>query len=299
MALVLSVFEQGMIYAIMALGIYITYTILDFPDLTVDGSFPLGAAITAVMITKGINPLLTLLVSFAAGALAGVVTGIIHVKLKVRDLLSGIIMMTALYTVNLRIAGKANLPIYNMTTIFDNDIINKIFTGSFAQFDKVIIILIITMVSKCILDWYMNTKSGFLLRVAGDNDVLVTTLGNDKGTIKIIGLAIANGLVTLSGCIFAQQQRYFDVTMGTGTMVIGLASVIIGTSIMKKITFFKVTSSVVIGSIVYKGCVAIAIKFGFNANDLKLITAVLFLSVLVIGKKSNKKKVMKKVSVSA
>ena len=128
MTLVLSVLEQGMIYAIMALGIYITYTILDFPDLTVDGSFPLGAAISAVLITKGVNPILTLLISFLAGVAAGTLTGLIHVKLKVRDLLSGIIMMTALYTVNLRIAGRANVPIYNMTMLFDNALVKKIFT---------------------------------------------------------------------------------------------------------------------------------------------------------------------------
>ena len=228
MTLVLSVLEQGMIYAVMALGIYITYTILDFPDLTVDGSFPLGAALSAVLITKGVNPLLTLLISFAAGAFAGTLTGLIHVKLKVRDLLSGIIMMTALYTVNLRIAGRANLPIYNMTTIFDNDFVKSVFKGGLAQFSNVIIILVITLIMKFLLDWYMSTKSGYLLRAVGDNETIVTSMGVDKGTVKIIGLAIANGLCSLSGCIFAQQQRYFDVSMGTGTMVIGLASVIIG-----------------------------------------------------------------------
>ena len=233
MTLVLSVLEQGMIYAIMALGIYITYTILDFPDLTVDGSFPLGAALSAVLITKGVNPILTLLIAFAAGACAGTLTGLIHVKLKVRDLLSGIIMMTALYTVNLRIAGRANLPIYNMTTLFDNDLVRSVFQGALAQFANVIIILVITLIMKFLLDWYMNTKSGYLLRAVGDNETIVTSMGVDKGTIKIIGLAIANGLVSLSGCIFAQQQRYFDVSMGTGTMVIGLASVIIGISLLK------------------------------------------------------------------
>ena len=194
MTLVLSVLEQGMIYAIMALGIYITYTILDFPDLTVDGSFPLGAALSAVLITKGVNPILTLLVTFAAGAFAGMLTGIIHVKLKVRDLLSGIIMMTALYTVNLRIAGRANLPIYNMTTLFDNDFVRNIFKGGLAQFSNVIIILVITLVMKFLLDWYMSTKSGYLLRAVGDNETIVTSMGVDKGITKIIGLAIANGL---------------------------------------------------------------------------------------------------------
>ena len=153
MTLVLSVLEQGMIYAIMALGIYITYTILDFPDLTVDGSFPLGAALSAVLITKGVNPILTLLIAFGAGAVAGMLTGIIHVKLKVRDLLSGIIMMTALYTVNLRIAGRANVPIYNMTTLFDNGLVKGIFKGSFAAFSNVVIILVITVIMKLLLDW--------------------------------------------------------------------------------------------------------------------------------------------------
>ena len=286
MTLVLSVLEQGMIYAIMALGIYITYTILDFPDLTVDGSFPLGAALSAVLITKGVNPILTLLVTFAAGAFAGMLTGIIHVKLKVRDLLSGIIMMTALYTVNLRIAGRANLPIYNMTTLFDNDFVRNVFKGGLAQFSNVIIILVM----KFLLDWYMSTKSGYLLRAVGDNETIVTSMGVDKGITKIIGLAIANGLCSLSGCIFAQQQRYFDVSMGTGTMVIGLASVIIGISLLKKATFLRVTSSVVIGAIVYKACVAIAIKLGMPSSDLKLITAVLFLIILVLGMDRNKRK---------
>ena len=288
-ALVLSVFEQGMIYAIMALGIYITYTILDFPDLTVDGSFPLGAALSAVLIAKGVNPLLTLVIAFAAGAVAGTLTGLIHVKLKVRDLLSGIIMMTALYTVNLRIAGRANLPIYNMT-LFDNDLVRGVFQGAAAQFANVIIILVITLIMKFILDWYMNTKSGYLLRAVGDNETIVTSMGVDKGTIKIIGLAIANGLVSLSGCIFAQQQRYFDISMGTGTMVIGLASVIIGISLLKKVTFIRVTTSVIIGSIVYKACVAIAIKLGMPSSDLKLITAVLFLIILVLGMDRKKRK---------
>ncbi|MCI7107337.1 MAG: ABC transporter permease [Agathobacter sp.] len=290
MTLVLSVLEQGMIYAIMALGIYITYTILDFPDLTVDGSFPLGAALSAVLITKGVNPVLTLLVSFLAGAAAGTLTGLIHVKLKVRDLLSGIIMMTALYTVNLRIAGRANVPIYNMTTLFDNGLVKNVFQGSFAAFSNVIIIFVITLIMKLLLDWYMSTKSGYLLRAVGDNETIVTSMGVDKGTVKIIGLAIANGLVSLSGCIFAQQQRYFDISMGTGTMVIGLASVIIGISLLRKVSFLRVTTSVIIGSIVYKACVAIAIKLGMPSSDLKLITAVLFLVILVIGMDRSKRK---------
>ena len=293
MTLLLSVLEQGMIYAIMALGVYITYKILDFPDLTVDGSFPFGAAITCALIAKGVNPLLTLPISFLLGAGIGVCTGLIHVKLKVRDLLSGIIMMTALYTVNLQIAGRANLPIYNYSTIFDNAFVNGIIPEAISEYRTVIIILLITVAMKLLLDWYMNTKSGFLLRAVGDNDTIVTSLGVDKGLVKIIGLAVANGLVSLGGCIYAQQQRFFDVSMGTGTVVIGLASVIIGTSLFKKITFWNVTTSVIIGSLLYKGCVALALRMGIPSNYLKLVTAMLFLLILVF---SMDRKSVKKVS---
>ena len=252
MALVLSVFEQGMIYAIMALGMYITYKILDFPDMTVDGSFPMGAAITAILISRGMNPFIALPVCFMAGALVGVLTGLIHVKLRVRDLLSGIIMMTALYSVNLTIAGRANVPIYNRQTIFDNEFMNRIIPEALNPYKTLLVVTIITLVTKLLLDAYMATKSGFLLRAVGDNDTLVTSLGVDKGLVKIIGLAIANGLVALSGSIFAQQQRFFDISIGTGTAVIGLASVIIGTSLLKKVNFLKITTSVVIGSLIYK-----------------------------------------------
>lgn len=289
MALLLSVLEQGLIYAIMALGVYITYKILDFPDLTVDGSFPMGAAIACILIVKGVSPILTLPICFAAGAFVGMLTGLIHVKLKVRDLLSGIIMMTALYTVNLRIAGKANLPIYNMPTIFDNGLVNSLFPGSLETYKTVAVILVITLATKFLLDWYMSTKSGFLLRAVGDNDSIVTSLGVDKGLVKIVGLSIANGLVTLGGCVFAQQQRFFDISSGTGTVVIGLASVIIGISLFKKVTFLRVTTSVVIGSLLYKGCVAVAIRMGLSSSDLKLITAVLFLAILVLGMDRKKK----------
>ena len=290
MALILSVLEQGMIYAIMALGVYITYKILDFPDLTVDGSFPMGAAIACILISKEMNPYLTLPISFAAGALVGMITGMIHVKFKVRDLLSGIIMMTALYTVNLRIAGRANLPIYNQENIFDNQFINIIFPSSLEKYKTAVMIFVIMIFTKFLLDWYMNSQSGFMLRAVGDNETIVTSLGVDKGMIKVIGLSIANGLVSLSGCIFANQQRFFDISSGTGTVVIGLASVIIGTSIFKKVTFFRVTSSVIIGSLLYKACVAIAIRVIPASSDLKLVTAVLFLVILVIGTDRRRRK---------
>ena len=282
MDFIVTILEQGLIYAILALGVYITYKTLDFPDLTVDGSFPLGAAVTAALITRGMNPYLTLPVSFLAGVLAGICTGLIHVKCKVRDLLSGIIMMTALWTVNLYIAGTANVPLFSRDSIFKNDFLIEIIPESMKSYVTLIIVLILAVVCKIILDLYMNTKSGYLLRAVGDNETVVTALAKDQGNVKILGLAIANGLVSLAGCVFAQEERVFEISMGTGAIVIGLASVIIGTSIFKKISYVKTTTAVIIGSIIYKACVAVAIR-NFEPQAMKLITAILFLIILVIS----------------
>jgi putative ABC transport system permease protein len=290
--LVISILEQGLIFAIIAMGVYITYKILDFPDLSVDGTYPLGAAITAAMIASGVNPLLAMLASIAAGAVAGLITGLIHVKLKVRDLLSGIITMTALYSVNLHIAGKANLPIFNTTTIFNNGIVDTIFPDFLEPYKTLIIIFIVALLAKLLLDWYLKTKSGYLLRAVGDNPAVVTSLANDKGTVKIIGLIISNALVALAGSVICQQQRFFEIQMGTGTIVIGLAAVIIGLTLFKRVPKIKPTTSVAIGSILYKACVALAITYGLSATDMKLVTAVLFLLILVLAmeRRSRRKK---------
>ena len=218
MNLLVTTVEQGLIYGILALGVYITYKILDFPDLTVDGSFPLGSAVTAALIVKGVNPYLTLLISFAAGVVAGICTGLIHVKCKVRDLLSGIIMMTALWTINLRIAGTANVPIFGEKSIFDNDWMNGIFTGSLASYKVCIVSLVIALIAKIILDLYLKTKSGFLLRAVGDNANLVTSLAKDQGNVKILGLAIANGLVCLSGSISVRNREYLKFPVVPGLL---------------------------------------------------------------------------------
>lgn len=280
MALVLSVLEQGFIYTILALGIYITYKILDFPDLTVDSSFPLGAAVCVVMIKNGINPYIALPAAFIAGGISGFVTGIIHVKFKVRDLLSGIITMTMLYSVNLHItSGQANVPIFSNDTIFTLSPIKDIA----GNYNTVIVIFVIAFICKIAMDLYLKTKSGYLLRAVGDNEAVVTSLAKDKGTVKIIGLVIANALVALAGCVMCQQQRFFDISMGTGTMVIGLASVIIGTNVFGKLSFLKTTTTVIIGSIIYKACVAIAIACGMQAIDMKLITGALFLIILIVS----------------
>lgn len=288
MSLIITTMEQGFIYGILALGVYITYKILDFPDLTVDGSFPLGGAVGAALITKGMSPFLALLLAFLAGALAGMLTGLIHVKGKVRDLLAGIIMMTALWMVNLRIAGTANVPLFSQKTIFKNDLIDRMFPGTLKNYATLALIFVIAVGAKLLLDLYLGTKSGFLLRAAGDNDKLVTSLAKDAGNVKIIGLAIANGLVALAGCVFCQEERVFEISMGTGAMVIGLASVIIGTSLFRKLSFLKTTTTVFFGAVIYKLCVGIAIK-NFEPRDMKLITAVLFLVILLISTERKRK----------
>ena len=222
--ILIGILEQGFIYGILALGVYITYRILDFPDLSVDGTFPMGAAVAAVMITVGLNPWLALIVAFLAGALAGLVTGLIHVKGHVRDLLSGIITMTALYSINIHIAmGKANLPIFNGETIFNSGVAVML-PEPLQPYRTLIITGVLILLCKVAMDWYLNTKSGFLLYAAGDNQQVVTALAKDQGKVKILGLILANGLVSLSGAVLCQQQRFFDVSMGPGSIEIGRAS---------------------------------------------------------------------------
>ena len=305
--IIFGILEEGLVYAIMALGVYITYKILDFPDLSVDGTFPLGAAVTAAGIANGlpfigtISPVAALFISFTVGALAGCITGLIHVKLKVRDLLSGIIVMTALYSIHLRIAGKANLPIFSKETIFSNSFLSAHVPEAASPFIVTIILFVIVMICKVLLDAYLQTRSGYLLRAVGDNDVLVTSLAKDKGLVKIVGLAIANGFAALAGSVYCQQKGFFEISIGTGTMVIGLANVIIGTQLLKRVGFIRSTTAVIIGSIVYKACVSIALLLNdlhiagldlsipVTASDLKLITSVLFLIILVVSPSSGKK----------
>lgn len=281
--LVVSTLTQGLIYALLSYGVYITYKILDFPDLSVDGSFPLGAAVTAVLLTNGTNPYLTLLAALGVGALAGLATGLIHVRVKVRDLLAGIITMTALFSINLQIAGSNLTVPRSIDTIFTAAPTMALFGGVSLIYRKLIVSLILTVVFKLILDAYFKTKNGLMLRAVGDNPVLVTSLAVDKGKIKIIGLVISNALVALAGCIVCHEQRSFSATMGTGQVVFGLATVIIGTTIFRKTSFIKGTTAVIIGSIIYKTCIQVAISLGLPANLLKLITALLFLAILAIG----------------
>lgn len=299
--LIAATLTQGLIYALLSYGVYITYSVLDFPDLTVDGSFPLGAAVTAVLLLKGMDPWLTLVCAALAGAAAGLCTGLIHVKLKVRDLLAGIITMTALSSVNLLIAGS-NLTVERaVDTIFVSRPVMALLGGLPLTGRKLVVALVLAVVIKLLLDLYFRTKSGLLLRAVGDNAALVTTLAQDKGRMKILGVVLANALVALCGGVLCQEQRSYSAVMGIGQVVFGLATVIIGISLIR---FFaasalsrrlrpipvlrvlaspKGTTAVLLGSILYKFCIQLAINAGLPANMLKFITAVLFLLVLVLA----------------
>ena len=299
--LIVSTLTQGLIYVLLSYGVYITYSVLDFPDLTVDSSFPLGAAVTAILLLQGVNPWVTLLCAAGAGAIAGLCTGLIHVKLKVRDLLAGIITMTALSSINLVLAGSNVTVERAVDTIFTSPLTMTLFGDLSLTTRKLILSLVLAVVIKLLLDLYFRTKSGLLLRATGDNGTLVTTLAQNKGNMKILGVVIANALVALCGAVVCQEQRSYSAVMGIGQVVFGLATVIIGISLirfftrskaaqgLRKVPVLRVlatpkgTMAVLLGSIIYKFCVQIAISAGLPANMLKFITAALFLVVLVIA----------------
>ena len=287
----LSNIGQGLIYAPIVLGVYITYSILDFPDLSVDGTFPLGAAITAVCISAGMDPVLAILLAVLAGAAAGYVTGALHVHLKITNLLCGILTMTALYSINLRIMGKANIPLTGSDTIYTLWERLLGLTGGTVT-EKLIcsaaLSLLIVVGIKVLLDLYMRTYAGMALLAVGKSEQLVKTLSINTGRLKITGLMIANGLTALSGAMMAQFQRFADVGMGSGTVVIGLAAVIIGRAVFGRARFIQGSTSVILGSIIYKIGVALALKAGLAASDTKLITAVFFVLVIVLQSQTSR-----------
>jgi len=258
----------------MVLGVYITYKILEFPDMSVEGSFPLGAAITSTCLMGGMHPLAACLFAVMGGMICGALTGILHVKLKISNLLSGILVMLAMYSINLRIMGKSNVPFFNEKTVFS------------AGLPPVVVAALFAILVKVLLDLFLKTKFGFLLIATGDNPELVTSLGIDTGVVKIAGLMISNSIVALSGSLMAQYQHFSDVGMGTAVMVMGLASVIIGISIFKRVPFMLPTTMVLIGSVLYRTSVALALKAGLPATDFKLITSVIV--IIALGLNGNK-----------
>jgi putative ABC transport system permease protein len=286
--LVEVVLREGFIYGIMAMGVYITYKILDFPDLSVDGTFPLGACIAALLITAGADPWLACLVAFAAGACAGCVTGVLHVKLGITDLLSGILVMTAMWSVNLILTGGSAIKqFFNRDTIFNSGPVLLLPEGLYPH-RQLIMVTLIALAVKYALDWYLSTKNGLLLRASGDNSQYVVNLARDPGSMKILGLAVGNGCTALAGCILAQLNQNADINSGKGMVVMALASVIIGISVFRRLNFFRFVTMAILGSILYKACLMAALQLGLPNSYLKLLMAVL-LTAAIVSEKVNRK----------
>ena len=287
--------QQGLLYCFMVLGVFITFRVLDFPDLTVDGSLPLGAAVTAAMIVNGHSPLLATLVGVGAGLLAGIVTGFLHLLLKSGEndsanygpkLLAGILTMTALYTVNLRIMGRSNTPLLGVDTIFEK--LGAILSLDLVDWNLILALVALAVVVKYVLDWFLHTEFGLTLQATGDNEQMIRAMGTNTAFTRIVGLAIANALVALTGSLVAQQQGFADVGMGIGTIVAGLAGVIMGEVLFGVRSISWVLFSVIGGSIVYRLLIAVSLRLGIAPTDLKLLTAVLVvvaLSVPTVRKK--------------
>ena len=282
--------SQGIIWGIMTLGVYITFKVLDFPDLTVDGSFALGGAVSAILISNGMNPFITLIFSFLAGSLAGLATGILNTKLQIPGILAGILSMIALYSINIRVmGGRPNIPLLGMTTSLT--IIQNILSLSKVMSD-LLVGFVFSLFIVFIMYWFFGTEMGCAIRATGNNEKMIRALGVDTNIMKTIGLMISNALVSLSGALVTQSQGYADVGMGNGTIVVGLASVIIGEVIFgNRFNFLYKLSSIVMGSIIYRIIIAIVLQLGLKATDLKLLTAIIVaiaLSVPVLNKKATK-----------
>jgi len=257
----------------MVMGVYITYKILNFPDLSADGSFTLGASVSAALIIKGVNPYISLVIAMLAGGVAGAMTGFLNVKLKIKDILSGILVMVGLYSINLRIMGVSNVSLFNYETIFSN--------GNIMFINFIILIL-----SAVLFTLFFKTKLGYVMKGTGDNENMIISLGLDTGKIKILALSISNGMIALSGGILAQYQGFSDINMGTGTVVMGLASIVLAYSIFRNIPFLNASVLCIIGTFLYRTSIALSLKLGFNPSDLKLISAIIVIIALTFGNES-------------
>ena len=294
--------EAGIIYALMALGVYLSFRILDFPDLTVDGSFVTGAAVAAVLIVKGVNPFIATIAALLVGILAGLLTGLLHTKGKINPLLSGILMMIALYSINLRIMGKSNIPLLQEGTVITqiNDFWSKLGIDGMIQsvltsiglsdfipktWGILATMLLLTIVVKLVIDWFLKTDLGLAIRATGDNETMIRSFSADTDLLKTLGLGLSNGLVALSGALIAQYNGFSDVGMGIGMIVIGLASVIIGEAIFGAKNIVRATLAVIGGAVLYRIIVTLALRVQFlDTGDMKLITALIVIIALVVPK---------------
>lgn len=282
-SLIMTSLEQGLIFAILAMGVFLTYKILDIADLSVEGTFPFGAFIFARFITMGVDPLVSTLLAFCFGTLAGLMTSVLFIKLKIKPLLAGILTMTMLYSINLRINGKANIPLFKFDSVFDLG-------------PSLLVLLVMVLLIKVLLDQFLKTETGYLLIATGDNESLVRSLGANSNKYKIIGLMLANGLVALSGALMAQMQGFVDITMGSSIIVVALASIIIGDTIRKNSNILNNTTRAILGAVIYKIMGGIAIDLGLAPTDLKAISATIVIvfiaynnfSVDILGLKKRK-----------
>jgi putative ABC transport system permease protein len=278
--------ESGVIYAIMALGVYLSFRVLDFPDLTVDGSFVTGGAVASIMIVNGYDPFISTSAALFAGFLAGCMTGILHTKGGINPLLSGILMMIALYSINLRIMGKPNVPL-----LAEETVITKIESWFASDWSILLFMLIVTLVIKFVLDLFLKTEVGLSLRAVGDNEGMVRSFSANTGWMKVLGLGLSNALVAFSGALVAQYNGFSDVGMGIGMIVIGLASVIIGEAVIGNSKIARATLAVVVGAILYRIIVTLALRIEFlDTGDMKLITAIIVIIALIMPKVLDKQK---------
>lgn len=264
--LILTSIEQGLIFAVLAVGVTITFKILDFADMSVEGTFPMGAFVFAKFVTMGTGPITGTILAFICGTFAGLITYTLNIKLKIKALLSGILTMTILYSVNLRLNGKSNVGLFNYGSIFDGK-------------EVVIVLIIIAAAVKILMDLFLKTEVGYLLIATGDNETLVRSLGENSNKYKLIGLMISNGLVALSGAMMAQYQGFAEITMGTGIIVVAIASVIVGDTIFRNIKL-KNTTRAIMGALLYKFIGAVAIDLGLEPTDLKAINAIIVIAFL-------------------
>lgn len=273
--------EIGLIFGLVALGVFISFRVLRFPDLTVDGSFPLGGAVAATLISAGVDPFLATIAAVGAGALAGAVTGWLSVKLRIMDLLASILVMIALYSVNLRVMGKPNVPLITEATVFT--VLQPAWLSDYLA--RPLMVLLLVLILKAVLDAFLASDLGLALRASGSNPRMARAQGVNTGAVVIAGIALSNGLVALAGALFAQSQGGADASMGIGTVVIGLAAVIIGENLLPGRRLAVMTAAVVLGAVVYRLFVALALNgdfIGLQAQDLNLVTAVLVTLALVL-----------------
>ena len=277
-ALISGSIEQGLAYGIMALGVFITYRVLQFADLTVDGTFPLGAAVAASLIVSGTSPFVACLVAMLAGMLGGALTGFLHTKLRIAGLLAGILTMTGLYSVNLRIMGRANIPLLRQPTVFTilEELVPKV------PYLQLLVLLLLAVVIKLLLDAFLATDIGLAMRATGDSPEMIRSLGVDTEVMTIAGRSLANGLGAVSGALVAQYQGFAVVGMGIGMGGVGLAAVIIGTGIIRSHAVFHSTLGVLVGAIIYRLAIFFALRMGLEPTDLRIMTAVLVIAALAL-----------------